>query len=120
MVVLKFQGYRHKNVVSLSALRPGQLYSLPKEIFLVLISVRGRVDIVRPEGWKIPMTPSGIEPATVQLVAKCLNQLRHGVSLTKWVYRVNMLQRELQEVEERVENNPWGFTAGRPSPHAPY
>jgi hypothetical protein len=67
-------------VVRMSALCTGRLY--PQEIF-VTDWVDSRA-MVRPEGlckWKILLTPSGIELATFQIIAQCLNQLRHRLPL---------------------------------------
>ena len=87
---------RYRMVVRLSVLRTGRLY--PQEIHLVLISVRGWVDpraIVWPEGlchWKIPMTPSEIEPATCRFVAYCPNHYATARPLTG-----TFIQHELQQ-----------------------
>jgi hypothetical protein len=89
----KFQGNQHMKVVRLSALYTGCPY--PQEIFLVLISVRGWVNLrttVWPEGlcqWSIPMKPLEMEPVAFQLVAQCFNQLRQRTSLIPWCKEAN-------------------------------
>ena len=62
---------------------------LPQEIILILISVRGCVDLralLRLEGFyvkeKSQMTPAGIEPATFRFVAQHLNHRTTAFSTT--------------------------------------
>ena len=77
-----FLDCQHMKVARLLALCTGCLFTL--NTLLVPISVRGWVNraimwLVGLSQWKNPMTPSGIEPTTFELVAQHLNQLCHHV-----------------------------------------
>ena len=98
-------------VVRLSALHTGCLYP-PRKYSWYSFLFRGRVDpraVVGLEGlchWKIPVTPLGIEPMTIWLVAQCLNQMCHRVLWWYWGKILNS-----QEVLILLSGNiiPWNF-----------
>jgi hypothetical protein len=87
-------------VVRLSALQTS--YPSSPGIFLVLISVRGRVDTRAMEGLgklKNPMTSSGVEPTTVQLVAYSLNQLSYRVPSILTIIEFNSIILRLHSIK---------------------
>jgi len=94
----------------LSALRTGRLY--PKEILLVLISVRDWVD-PRSIVWrkdfmsmKNPLTPAGIEPATFRFVAQHLNHCATAVPLYSYIIWMLKSGRMITLMKFLMSSNP--------------
>jgi hypothetical protein len=95
----RFHDIRHAKVVRSSASRTGRLY--PQEMFLVLIFTRGWVDpsaTVRSEGdmsLNFSVTPPGIDPGTVRLVAQRLKHYASPGPCNKLIHSV-IVQERLQ------------------------
>jgi hypothetical protein len=95
----RFQDDLHIKVVKFSPTHRAAFTH--QEKLPVLISVRGLVDpraIVRQEGlrqWKIPMTPSEIEPATFRLEAQYLNQMHRRLLPVYSTTKLSKLQYSL-------------------------
>ena len=100
-------------MVRLSALHTGRLYP-PATIHGTHFD-RSRVD-TRPQcgrkDWvnkTIPITPSGIEPATFRLVAQCLYQLRHRANVIIWWF-INRITNFNRTVVNAVQGSVYHFT----------
>jgi hypothetical protein len=72
----RFQDSQHMKVVRLSALRTGRLY-LPGDSPGTHFQYRPSRTQNHSAAGRIPMTPSGIEPATLRLVAQRLATAHH-------------------------------------------
>jgi hypothetical protein len=106
-------------LVGLSVLHAGRLY--PLENIPGTHFVRSWVDpraIMGPEGLcqlKIPMTPSGIEPATFWLVAQC-HYMRYLPKNDNWIFKIFTYRLARKMIDQQIENGSvlnWDYTKRR-------
>ena len=94
-------------VVKLSSLRSGRHYTpgnIPGTHFCYrLFRPQGHIAAGRIVNKKIPITPSGIEPATFRIVAHCLNHMRDSVRRYKRV--VSLILGKIAIILEEVTLN---------------